>query len=684
MRKGTDRVASRARLAPYVLIIMTLCLAIDPAAAAEEPAGLGSTVGDNQDIACDELMLFQEIPPVVVVSASRQAAPMDWLSVPATVITAEDIHYSGKRNVAEVLRFAPGLDVLRIDRNTYAVGIRGHHGFYADRLLTMIDGRSVNNAAFGGVEWTRLPVLMEDIKSIEIARGPASAAWGASALTGVINIITKDPEECLGLFAATTWNDLGEPYSHVRYAAREGKWSYRLSVGRQNHKSSEDAIHDDGFDSRDFARNWVMDAKVLYRPCDATKVTMGGAYMHEESADFGMLGYWPRKRAWYDVARPFVRIDHKFDDDASGYIQWFSEYADSRRPQFLDKTWYLENDLEGQLNFRVGDSHRVSAGAITRWTHFEYDASNINHVFMVDEPLEEYSAGAFAMDRWQVTDRFVLEGQLRSDWHSEVQTDWAGRITALYALDADKKHIVRIGGAKAFRSPAYAIREGTMTRYPLPSPPAPPGFFGYNLIKPDPVNEETWSIEAGYSGKLTEHLTVRIDPYYQRFERLVGVKMLNDPLGMGRTMVATDNVDGADAFGTECELALTGKRGKLSAWYAYNYLRMDRPGQHMRAYRPARNKAGLTGRLNLGDGWMLSSSYRYTDMTIGEVGDPRVGRSHRLDFALAKEILEGHGEIMIGVDDVLNTTEGTASEGGAVTASETPGRTFFVRLQVSF
>ena len=124
-----------------------------------------------------EMLLFEDMPTVV--SAARQAQPVDWLSVPVSVVTGEDIHHSGLTRIPEILQFVPGMDVLRIDRNRYAVGIRGLHETVADRTLALIDGRPAISPVFGGAEWLRWPLLTEDIKRIEVVRGPGGAAFVA-------------------------------------------------------------------------------------------------------------------------------------------------------------------------------------------------------------------------------------------------------------------------------------------------------------------------------------------------------------------------------------------------------------------------------------------------------------------------------------------------------------------------
>ena len=163
----------------------------------------------------------------VVVSASRQEQKITETAVPITIVTAEDIHYSGLTTIEDILRFYTGIDVSRsISRNSStSVGVRGFQGLIADRTQTLIDGRIADNPFFGGTEFRFLPIFVEDIERIEIIRGPGGAAWGANAFTGVINIITKDPEDTLGLFGSTTWNSFGDSYTHMRYGDKKDDWT---------------------------------------------------------------------------------------------------------------------------------------------------------------------------------------------------------------------------------------------------------------------------------------------------------------------------------------------------------------------------------------------------------------------------------------------------------------------------
>jgi iron complex outermembrane receptor protein len=645
-------------------------------------------------------MPLEKLMEVEVVSASRQPQKISESSVPVSVITAEDIHYSGLTNIPEILQFSPGVDMLRISRFRYAVGVRGLHDFISDRTLVLINGRCAESPLFGGAEYYTLPILMEDIERIEVVRGPGGAAWGANAFSGVINIITKKPEDVLGVFSSTTITEFGDSYTHLRWADKKDKWSWRVSAGYEDLKNSDDAgagqyksnttagvealMGFSGFTANDFMRNGRFDTEAFYDYSDRTRVSFGGGYSHTEVGDWEWGGYYPGGNGWYETIRSFAKLEHKFEDGGTGYLQWFGNFANSKVPTLMKWNW-MQNDIEGQLNFKVADAHNVTIGGNVRFTLLNIERQDPFHLTYSGEPFSEQFAGAFLIDRWALNDRLTLEGQIRTDYYSETQTDWATRLTALYAMDKQKDHMIRFSFAKAFRTPFISPRKVSTGRVPLPSPPYPAGLYAFNVVQADDLdNEETCSLEAGYTGKLTRNLTLRADTYYQRYSKLIGyTKTYVGPLPYHKA----ENIDGADSWGTEVELALEGKPGKISAWYAYNDFLEDVFHQGIRAYVPAQHKVGLTGRLFLSDGWTFNANYKFTgttrkldlDTTLLEVGS-----SHRLDLGLAKEFAKGKGEFMIGVSDLLNKTDGPNFAIGQLTAHDVPGRTFFARLQLKF
>lgn len=640
----------------------------DSASAAAKPKR--ATSGD--------LMLFEDIP--LVVSSGRKAQKISASAAAVSVLSKEDIHAGAWTSIPDALRFVPGIDALQVDRNRWAVGVRGLHDGYSDRTLLLLDGRIAESPIFGGAEWTRLPVFMEDIDRVEVVRGPGGAAWGANAYNGVINIITKDPRDVRGVFGTTTVNEFGDVFSHVRWAEESGPWAWRMSFGYDDLESSDNAIINDTFTSRDFQRNYRFDGESTVRLGDSTDLTFGLGASHVESGSFEFLNVVSPSNNSYETVRAFARLDHEFESGAKAMLQWYGNFADTDEPS-ITRTQSLENVIEGQFNFAPADDHDVTVGATGRITGVENDARGPADLMLLGSPVTEGWAGAYVMDRWTINRRFAIEGQVRGDWYSETHPDWAARLAGILSLDRDGRHTMRLAVARSFRTPLLSTREIRLSRFEFA-----PGLFAINTFPGQNLdNEGIAALELGYTGVLAEGLTLRADGYYNRYSNLIG--FTNTPVVVGPVTIANyraANIDGATGYGGELELALTGEHGRVSAWYAYNGFEPDQHNQELRSHRPAAHKVGATARLYLDDDWTVSAFYRYTDVTQDDSNVQNVGVSHQLDLGVSRRLFDGRGEIMIGVRDVLDQTDQTVFNLGSLTAHETPGRAFFVRAQFKF
>ena len=154
-----------------------------------------------------ENLSLGDLMQIEVSSVSRKSQTMSSTAAAAFVINQEDIRRSGAASIPEALRLAPGLEVAQIGASSWAITSRGFNGFYANKLLVLMDGRTVYTPLFSGVFWNLQDTMMEDIERIEVIRGPGAAMWGANAVNGVINIITKKAKDTRGdLIVAGTGN----------------------------------------------------------------------------------------------------------------------------------------------------------------------------------------------------------------------------------------------------------------------------------------------------------------------------------------------------------------------------------------------------------------------------------------------------------------------------------------------
>lgn len=167
---------------------------------------------------------LEELMGIEVSTVSRGPAPMASTAAAVAVITAEDIRRSGATSIAEALRMVPGMHVARLDANKWAVSSRGFNYRFAEKMLVLVDGRSVYTPLFSGVFWECLDTVLEDIERIEVIRGPGGTLWGANAMNGVVNIITRPAAETRGGLVSPGAGSEERGFGALRYG---GAWGER-------------------------------------------------------------------------------------------------------------------------------------------------------------------------------------------------------------------------------------------------------------------------------------------------------------------------------------------------------------------------------------------------------------------------------------------------------------------------
>ena len=174
-------------------------------------------------------MSIEDLLNVRVTSVSRTEQKLSRTASAIYVITQEDIQRSGATNIADLFRMVPGLDVAQINASTWAVSARGFNAQYADGLMVLLDGRSIYLPGFGGVYWDMLDVPLVDIDRIEVIRGPGGSMWGANAVNGVVNIITKKAGATKGAMMEGGAGNLQPGFGTVQYGGTAGKATdYRI------------------------------------------------------------------------------------------------------------------------------------------------------------------------------------------------------------------------------------------------------------------------------------------------------------------------------------------------------------------------------------------------------------------------------------------------------------------------
>lgn len=173
-------------------------------------------------------MSLENLMQVTVFSASKKNEQLSDVSAAMYVITQEDIRRSGARTLPDPLRGVPGLTVANMDAHTWAIAARGFSSLFSQKLLVLMDGRTLYTPLFSGVYWDMQDTLLEDIERIEIIRGPGATIWGANAVNGVINIITRHAEVTDDNFISAGGGDQDRSLLNGRIGQVNDTLSYRV------------------------------------------------------------------------------------------------------------------------------------------------------------------------------------------------------------------------------------------------------------------------------------------------------------------------------------------------------------------------------------------------------------------------------------------------------------------------
>ncbi len=329
-------------------------------ATAEEYAGDPNEVVDLEDL------IFME-----VTSVSKRAQKLTESPAAIYVVTQEDIRRTGVTSIPEALRQVPGLEVASITSTSYAISSRGLNGMFSDKLLVLIDGRSVYTPTFGGVFWDVQDTMMEDIDRIEVIRGPGATLWGANAVNGVINIITKTADDTQGGVLVAGAGSHERAFSSLRYGGEMGgdKGHYRVYGKFKKREAFELA---DGSDGPDDSTEGRVGFRTDFRPSDRDLITVqGDLYKGEMGLGYeGLTAMDQPTEQWDDAwdlqgGNVLARWGHTFSEANALSLQSYFDRTEresvalgiERNTFDVDFQhlygWNAKNDLTWGLGFRV-------------------------------------------------------------------------------------------------------------------------------------------------------------------------------------------------------------------------------------------------------------------------------------------------------------------------------------------
>ncbi len=473
---------------------------------------------DLVDLSLEELM------DIKVELVARR--PQRLADVPAaiSVLTADDIRRSGARSIPDALRLVPGVQVARVDANKWAISARGFNGLFANKLLVLIDGRTVYSPLFSGVFWEAQDVVLEDVERIEVIRGPGGTLWGANAVNGIINIVTRPAADTRGALAEVFASGRGSeqitaryggslsPHADYRIYARYSAWaasidgsdSWRVARGGTRidwRLSARDdlVLQGDLYDGR--ARQVFQLPVSLQPPYVETRATSSpiqGANIlarwkrHGDNSDLSLQTYYDRseRRDW-----PLKGSVDIFDVD-------FQQHLQAARHHFVWGWGYRRNSdsIDGSFTLSFAPPQRTT------------------HLFSV------FAQEQFALNpkRLQLTVGGKLERNTYTGW------EWQPGARLLWRPRAASDQLLWLALTRAVRIPSRYDAAARVTAQILPPnalfPDAPTARI--TLVGDSAVQSENLlAFEAGYRAQPNDLLHIDLATFYNRYSDLRS----NDP-----------------------------------------------------------------------------------------------------------------------------------------------------------
>lgn len=412
-----------------------------------------------------------------VVTASRRPQPL--LRAPASVhvLTAADIKGSGAQTVYDALRLLPGVDVMATRAFSAELSGRGMLQVFSNRTLVLLDGKTILNGFFDIMSWESLPVTLEEIDRIEVVLGPASALYGPSALGGVVNIITKTPEQLNGGLAGYTVGERGTHLGSALYGRRSGQWGSKLGLGWRSTNRFEDA-------SLESSRAKTAHAWVGYDfDADASLAVSAGASEYRTQTGISELGA-PHETGTH----VFARVDGRLGETAARVFwnRWrevFKPLAAPRNPTVDFDS--VHATVERRLELPYGHA-LVFGGGLRR------DTIRSNSIVGGARSLDLWNLSF--EDEWKAAERWTVVATGRLDHHPLAGMVFSPRGSLLF-MPADD-HTVRLSGGTSFRNPTLGENLLDFTV------PLAPGVNLRDLGNPDLKPEKMTEVELAHVGRL--------------------------------------------------------------------------------------------------------------------------------------------------------------------------------------
>lgn len=563
-------------------------------------------------------MSFNEVMGLsFTTSANKKVQCVKDSATAAFVISNKDIKRSGVTTIADALRLAPGVQVARYSSHSYAITMRGFNGAFASNLLVMIDGRSVYNTEFSGVFWDIADTMLADIERIEVIRGPGGTLWGANAVNGVINVITKKAKETQGALLVARAGDEEKGGLDLRYggvidaASNTYYRVYAKNLARDAQKTDSGSNdrwskHQLGFNiegAPDEDRVWTV---------------QGDTYaenLHEGVAPLNTPTH-------AEGANLLARITQKFSENSELKVQAYYDYSLRNAAPIKIADNIFDLDIQHRYRFSESNEFMWGVGYRTRENTSQYKVSGASY----NPPTRrDHLFSAFLQDEYALvpeTLRLTLGAKFEHNSYTGFEVQPNARL--LWTLNTETSAWAAF--SRSVRIPSRIEQDLSIT-LPLQSPVPPVPFRVEGKGNKSLKAESTLSYEVGFRQQITPHFEYDIAGFYNHYSKLRGsnptvafVPDASSPVGVAG-VVSSQALNNMYGNGYGVEVATTWKPfdwWQLKTAYTYTKINLrlknnpPAPEHDLENHNP-RHQVSLFSNMEFENKFGLDLWLRYTD-----------------------------------------------------------------------
>lgn len=614
-----------------------VCIGVSPVCAQFNKNA--APVTDTLSVQQIKKMSVEELMNIEVTSVSKRPEKLSEVASAIQVITQEDIRRSGAVNLPDALKLSPNLQVAQYNAYAWVISARGFNNVFSNKLLVMIDGRTVYSPLFAGVFWDAQSIPLQDIDRIEVISGPGGTLWGANAVNGVINIITKKAKDTQGLYvSAAGGNSLHDQFV-ARYGGRIGKAvTYRV-YGQRN-----DIDPTLNINKQDNADDWNFNQGGLRMDYDA-----GGADKLSLQASF-------------EGGTEHTNPGPSSFDDQSAMGQWahrFSEKSDLQVQAYYNRTW--RRDIPGTINdqmqtydvdlqhhFQLGKTNNMVWGAGYRLMRDNSQSTTIFFGFLPAIRNLEL-CNAFVQDEIQLAPdklKLTVGSKLLHNIYTGFEWQPSARLTWL----PGRQQTIWAAVSRAVRTPSRIDVDYHIPVYPVPDDVQHVGGG------PDFVSEKLMAYELGYRLQPISGASLSIAGFYNQYDDLYSVEVVPGT----KTYLIQNGMEG-NSQGVELSglYQVTGN-WQLRGGYTFFHKNVrDKPGHSFDTTYEGTDPQGqavLQSMLDLDKHFQLDLTGRYVSSRPLSVvaGVPVVNAYSNLDARLAWH--SGKLEVSVVAQNMVNDT----------------------------